>query len=162
MKRAKQRNTLMYSLTPDLMIGIEYNPQSKGEKLAPLANYRVFGEKGSRPALIIGTSSDRIGTPKGQAYYATVSKSLKAETGLPIAPYFGGSYGTYNHRLDPIGGLNIFWTDMFSTTSLYDGVNIHHMLNIQVTDWLSFGVLMVTQKNDREDPYFGVNMGVRF
>jgi hypothetical protein len=43
-------------------------------------------ETDRRPALILGTSSDRIGTPDGQSFYATFSKNLKRETELPIAP----------------------------------------------------------------------------
>ena len=55
-------------------------------KVSPLANWLALPETEKRPALILGTSSDRLGTPSGQSFYATLSKSLRRETGLPIAP----------------------------------------------------------------------------
>lgn len=125
--RAKWRNTLTYQVNPRLSVGIEYNPLAG--KVSPLANFVAVTETGKRPALIFGTSSDRIGTPSGQSFYATVSKSLERETGLPIAPYFGVTYGTYEHRFRPIGGLNIFLPKNFSTTILFDGVKVHPLLN---------------------------------
>ena len=63
------------------------------------------------PAVIVGTSSDRIGTPAGQSFYATASKNLKRETKLPIAPYFGLAYGTYHDSLRMIGGINVGLTE---------------------------------------------------
>jgi len=82
-----------------------------------------------RPALILGTSSDRIGTPSGQSFYATFSKNLKGETGLPIAPYVGVAYGTYEHRWLPLAGLNVYFTRKFSSLVIYDGVRVHPTLN---------------------------------
>lgn len=163
MKRARIRSTLMYSLTPDLQVGLEHNPLAEDDDEAgPLLNWRAVAESGWRPALIVGTSSDRIGTPHGQAYYATLSKDLSRETGLPVAPYVGASYGTYKDRLDPIGGVNVRWMARLSTTHLFDGVNIHHMLNVQATDRLTVSLLYVTQKRDPGDPYLGLSWGIRF
>ena len=159
-ERARIRNTLMYTVTPSFQAGVEYNPLK--DEAGPLANWRVVAERGWRPALILGTSSDRIGTPHGQSFYATVSKNLKPETGLPVAPYAGVSYGTFEDELDPIGGGSIFWTDRISTTHLYDGKNVHHILNLGVTDRLTVGILYVTQKHDAGDPYWGLTWGFRF
>ena len=47
----------------------------------PVSNLRAE----DRPAVILGTSTDRIGTPSGRAIYATASKDLEHLTGLPIA-----------------------------------------------------------------------------
>ena len=88
----------------------------------------ALDETARRPALIFGTSSDRIGTPTGQSYYATVSKNLKRHTGLPIAPYAGLAYGTYEDKLRPIGGLNINITDRWTGLLIFDGVHLHEML----------------------------------
>ena len=77
---------------------------------------------------MLGTSTDRIGTPSGQSFFATVSKNLRRETGLPIAPYAGASFGTYDHRLRPIGGLNVFLSRKFSLLVTYNGVNVHPVL----------------------------------
>ena len=103
--RAKWRNTLTYRFHPRFTAGIEYNPLGREGQSA--CKFCRVTETHHRPALIVGTSSDRIGTPFGQSFYATVSKSLKHHTGLPIAPYVGVAYGTFEDRARAIGGLNI-------------------------------------------------------
>ena len=125
--RAKWRNTLTYQVNSRLSVGVEYNPLAG--KVSPLANFVAVTETEKRPAIILGTSSDRIGTPSGQSFYATASKNLEKETGLPIAPYFGIAYGTYENRLRPIGGLNVYLPKGFSSTILFDGVKVHPLLN---------------------------------
>jgi hypothetical protein len=128
-RRAQLRTTLTYRLTPRLQAGIEVNPRSTEEKANPLVNWLAVPEGKSRPAVILGTSSDRIGTPGGQSFYSTASKNLKRETGLPIAPYFGVTYGTNQHRFRPIGGLNIGFTEALTALVIFDGVHVHPLLN---------------------------------
>lgn len=125
--RATWRNTLTYRFHPRFTAGIEYNPLAK--KVSPLANLVVINETHARPALIFGTSSDRIGTPSGQSFYATISKNLKHHTGLPVAPYVGIAYGTFDDRARAIGGLNINFTERWTSTVLFDGVRVHPLLN---------------------------------
>jgi hypothetical protein len=125
--RAAVRTTLTYQLHSRLQVGVEYNPRA-GE-FAPLANLVILTETQRRPALMVGTSTDRIGTPSGQAFFATVSKNLKKATGLPIAPYAGASFGTYEHRLRPIAGLTIFLGRGFSVITTFNGVQVHPLLN---------------------------------
>ena len=125
--RAKWRNTLTYRLHPRVTAGIEYNPLAGN--VAPLANVVALTETDRRPALILGTSSDRIGTPFGQSFYATFSKNLKRETGLPVAPYVGVAYGTFDDRLRVIGGLNINFRERWNSTILFDGVRVHPIVN---------------------------------
>ncbi len=125
--RASVRTTLTYKFLPALSAGIEYNPRA--DKVSPLANWLAIPEAKNRPALILGTSSDRIGTPTGQAFYATLSKNLKRETKLPIAPYFGFAYGTYEDRLRPIGGLNVGFTEQWGALVIFDGVRLHPLVN---------------------------------
>lgn len=125
--RASVRTTLTYKLLPTLSAGIEYNPRAG--KVSPLANWLAVSETRRRPALILGTSSDRIGTPHGQSFYATFSKNLKRETRLPIAPYAGVVYGTFEDRWRAIGGLNIGFTEAFTALIIFDGVHVHPMLS---------------------------------
>lgn len=129
--RASVRNTLTYRLHPRFTAGVEVNPRADdaGGRVSPLLNWLALPETERRPALILGTSSDRIGTPSGQSFYATFSKNLKGETGLPIAPYAGVAYGTYEHRWLPLAGLNVYFTRKFSSVVIYDGVRVHPMLN---------------------------------
>jgi hypothetical protein len=137
--RAKWRNTLTYRFHPRVTAGIEYNPLAK--KVSPIGNVVAITETHHRPALILGTSSDRIGTPSGQSFYATFSKSLKHHTGLPIAPYAGVAYGTYEDRARIIGGLNITFSDRWSSTILFDGVRIHPLVNY-TWERHQFGVIL--------------------
>ena len=125
--RAKWRNTLTYRLHPRLTVGVEYNPLAKDVK--PLVNWLALTETVKRPALIFGTSSDRIGTPSGTSFYLTASKNLQRETKLPIAPYVGVAYGTYEDRFRAIGGMNINFTDSLSSLVIFDGVKVHPTLS---------------------------------
>ncbi len=143
LNRAKWRNTLTYQLTPRFSVGIEYNPLAG--KVSPLANFVAVTETEKRPAIILGTSSDRIGTPSGQSFYATVSKSLERETGLPIAPYIGVTYGTFENRARVIGGLNVYFTNSLSSTILFDGVKVHPLVNYTYKRH-QFGFMLVEGK----------------
>lgn len=125
--RARWRNTLTYRFHPRFTAGVEYNPLAG--KVSPLANLVAVTETHKRPALILGTSSDRIGTPSGQSFYATLSKSLEHSTGWPVAPYVGVAYGTFEDRARVIGGLNITAGERWSSTILFDGVRVHPTVN---------------------------------
>lgn len=142
--RAKWRNTLTYRFHPQFTAGIEYNPLAK--KVSLIANVVAVTETHSRPALILGTSSDRIGTPSGQSFYATLSKSLKHSTGIPVAPYIGVAYGTYEDRARIIGGLNISAGEHWSSTILFDGVRVHPILNY-THGRHQFGVILERGRN---------------
>lgn len=125
--RASWRNTLTYRFHSRFTAGIEYNPLAG--KASPLANFVLLTETSKRPAVILGTSSDRIGTPSGQSFYATASKNLRSATGLPIAPYVGLTYGTHEDRFRLIGGLNLYYKERWSFTALFDGVRVHPLVN---------------------------------
>lgn len=129
--RAQIRNTLTYRFHPRFTAGIEVNPRAEknSAKINPIANLLVLTETERRPALIVGTSSDRIGTPDGQSFYATLSKNLKGATGLPIAPYAGLAYSMHDDRFRPVGGLNVYFTENFSSLVIFDGVRVHPLLN---------------------------------
>ena len=129
--RASVRTTLVYRVIPRLQAGVEINPRADGadHKVGPLLNWLAIPETKNRPALMFGTSSDRIGTPTGQSFYGTLSKNLKRETRLPIAPYGGAVFGTYEHRFRPIGGVNIGFTEQLTSLVIFDGVHVHPLLN---------------------------------
>ncbi len=151
--RARWRNTLTYQFTPRFSVGVEYNPLAG--KVSPLANFVALTETKNRPAIILGTSSDRIGTPSGQSFYATASKNLKRETNLPIAPYIGVAYGTYENRFRVIGGLNVNFGKGFGSTILFDGVKVHPTLNYSYKQH-QFGVIFAQGKN------IGANYSISF
>ncbi len=155
--RAKYRATLTYQVLPNLRIGLEANP--KDDDYGPLVNWRVLDETEDRPAVILGTSTDRIGTPSGRAVYATASKDLEQWTGLPIAPYVGVNYSGFDHAFDPIGGLNIRYPESFTSTHFYDGDNVHHLLSRRFEGGYTVGVLFVGQKGE---DFWGLTFGTGF
>ena len=125
--RARVRLTLTYKFHPRLSAGVEYNPLA--DEVSVIGNLLVLTETKRRPALMFGTSTDRIGTPSGQAFYFTFSKNLERETKLPIAPYVGAAFGTYEHRLRPVGGVNITLPRGFSSLITYNGVHVHPIIS---------------------------------
>lgn len=148
---------MAYRILPTLTAGLEYNPIAND--LGPIANWLALPEKDGWPALIVGTSSDRIGTSHGRSFYATFSKDLEEWTGLPIAPYFGGSFGTFDDELVAIGGLSIRWGERVGTTSLWDGHNLHHIIETYVGDRHTFGLVIANLDGDYD---LGVSYSVGF
>jgi len=155
--RARLRLTATYRIIPDAFVGLEYNPLA--DDLGLLANWRVVEEGERSPMVMVGTSSDRIGTPEGRAYYATVSKDLERHLDLPVAPYVGAAYGEFDGEWVVIAGARIRWTGEVTSTHLWDSENLHHMVDLAVTDGLRAGVLLVQQD---EDYYLGLSTGYSF
>lgn len=92
---------------------------------------------------MFGLSSDRIGTPDGKAWFCTVSKDLQGLTGLPLAPYAGVSYGTFDDRLRGIAGLRARLGRGFSTTVIYDGTTFHPTVDYHFLDRHAISLLWV-------------------
>ncbi|MDZ4775058.1 MAG: hypothetical protein SGI72_18215 [Planctomycetota bacterium] len=134
------RTTLTYRVLPTLTAGLEYNPIAND--IGPIANWLALPEQHGWPALIVGTSSDRIGTSHGRSFYGTFSKDLEEWTGLPIAPYVGAAFGTFDDELNEIAGLSVRWSESVSTTSLWDGHNLHHIVETYVGDRHTFGLVI--------------------
>ena len=124
--RAKYRTTLMYRLTQDLQLGVEYNPGA--QEVGPLANWRAIRETRNRPALMFGTSSDRIGTPFGRAYYATLSKDLEPHIKWPVGVYASALYGSYDDEFVFPFGVNFRLGDHWTFSPQYDGHASHGLL----------------------------------
>jgi hypothetical protein len=135
------RATLIYRLHPRLHIGVEYNP--KVGEVHPLITFIPVTETKNRPAVIFGISSDRIGTPSGTSVYLTASKDLQHWTGLPIAPYGGIVYSSYDKKFRPIGGLNIRIRDNLTSLIQFDGVKVHPSLTYTFNDTHALTFLMI-------------------
>jgi hypothetical protein len=143
--RASLRTTLTYRVHPRFFLGIEYNPRANDVGL--LANVVAITESKNRPAIIFGTSSDRIGTPRGRSIYATISKDVSGLLRLPIAPYVGVAYSTYEHRFLPLTGLTINWRDNLSSLVIFDGVKVHPTLSYTLGGRHVFTFLLAQGKN---------------
>lgn len=151
--RATNRTILMHQLRPNLKLGVEWNPGA--DEVGFVANWRALPEAPRRPAVIFGTSSDRIGTPEGQSYYVTVSKSLHDETGLPIAPYVSASYSTFENRMLYPFGVNVAIGSNWSAMLINDGVHTHVSATCA---WDRFAVTLLAV----ERKALGITIGARF
>lgn len=139
------RSTLVYRWHRRVHFGVEYNP--KVGEVHPLLTLIPVTETANRPAIIVGISSDRIGTPGGTSFYITASKDLQNWTGLPIAPYGGVVYGTHEDRFRAIGGLSIRLRRNLTSLIQFDGVKIHPTLTYSFNDTHGLTFLMIRGKS---------------
>ena len=146
--RAAHRTVLMVRVTRDVKAGLEWN--ARANELGLVANWRALGETETRPAVIFGTSSDRIGTPSGQSYYATLSKGFGR-----IAPYAGASYSGYESRVLFPFGVNVHVGGPVSAMLINDGVHTHLSATVAHRN-LSMTVLLVEREK------VGVTLGMTF
>ncbi|HWP31069.1 MAG TPA: hypothetical protein VNK96_05010 [Fimbriimonadales bacterium] len=94
-----------------------------------MANLILATETSFRPLLTLGTSSDRIGTPRGyQSYYLTIAKSLP---GSPVAPYFSINYSEFESGFNFPFGANLKLRDDIGLLLMNDGRKSHALLNLQ-------------------------------
>ncbi len=106
---------------PRAQVGLEWN-LGAGE-VGPLATVFLLTETHTRPALLLGTSSDRIGSPEGnQAYYATVAKHIPR---TPLAPYVSLNWSEWNDELNVPFGMNLSIAGGFSLLPMNDGARTH-------------------------------------
>jgi hypothetical protein len=148
-ERAQWRNTLTYRIDNNLQVGVEYNPL--GDDVGLLVNWRLMTETNNRPAIIVGTSSDRIGTPHGRAYYVTVSKEVADGLGI----YVGAMYGEFEEKIRIPAGVSYRFNDKWSALFAYDGVNGHPMVTYR---WDRYNLTLLAAGSK----YPGLSFGVGF
>ena len=62
-----------------------------------------------------------------------------------MAPYLGVAYGGFDDRLRELAGLRVRWTDEVSSTHLWDGVNLHHLVDWVFDEGKSLGIVAAEQ-----------------
>lgn len=121
LERPRWRATASHRLLHTLQLGVEWNAVA-GE-VGPIATWFLLTETERRPALFLGTSSDRIGSPEGtQAYYLTTAKYLPL---FRASPYVSLNYSEWDERLNVPFGANIELGRGFSLQPMYDGHRTH-------------------------------------
>ena len=146
--RASHRTVVTHRFARDFKAGLEWNAEAR--EVGIVANWRALGETEARPAVVFGTSSDRIGTPSGQAYFVTISKGFHR-----IAPYIGASYSGYEDRVIYPFGVNLSVSPAVSAMLMNDGVHTH----VSATYARGRGavtLLLVERKN------VGITLGMTF
>ncbi len=108
-----------------MQVGLEFNP--KVEEIGPLFTFFLLTETERLPALFIGTSSDRIGSPTGkQAYFATMSKYIPI---LHASIYGSLNFTEWDDGFNLPVGFGIELGKGFSIRPMYDGDRSHLLLN---------------------------------
>jgi hypothetical protein len=124
-ERPRWRATGNYRVHPRLQIGLEWNIAVN--EVGPLATLFLLQETHKVPALFLGTSSDRIGSPEGtQAYYATIAKHIPR---TPVSPYASVNYSEWDEHMNFPFGANLDLTGGFSLMPMYDGERSHLLLS---------------------------------
>ena len=119
--RPRWRATANYRVVPTLQLGLEYNPVA-GE-IGPLLTWFLLTEGERRPAVFLGTSSDRIGSPEGtQSYYLTSAKYLPV---VRTSPYVSVNYSEWDDGWNVPFGANVEIGGGFSVQPMYDGYRTH-------------------------------------
>jgi hypothetical protein len=138
LERPRWRSTATWGVLPTLQIGVEYNPVA-GE-VGPIATWFLATETETRPAVFLGTSSDRIGSPEGeQAYYLTVAKYIPA---LRVAPYASLNYSEWDDGWNVPFGASVELGGGLSIRPMYDG-NETHLMGSFATGRFSVSALWV-------------------
>lgn len=120
-ERPRWRMTANYRVIPTLQVGVEYNPVVA--EVGPLVTWFVLTEGERRPAVFLGTSSDRIGSPEGmQSYYLTAAKYLPP---LRTSPYASLNYSEWDEGWNVPFGANVELGRGFSVQPMYDGQRSH-------------------------------------
>lgn len=110
---------------PRLQLGVELNPDV--DEVGPLVSWFLVTEDARRPALFLGTSSDRIGSPEGeQSYYLTAAKHHPR---WPISVYVSLNYSEWDADFNIPFGVEVEFGQKFSIRPMYDGQKTHLMLN---------------------------------
>jgi hypothetical protein len=119
--RPRWRMTGTRRVLPTLQLGLEYNPAAK--EVGPLATWFFLSEQGMRPAAFVGTSSDRIGSPRGKrAYYLTVAKNVDP---VPASLYASANYSEWDQGWNVPFGLNLEVVPRVTVQPMYDGHRTH-------------------------------------
>jgi hypothetical protein len=121
LERPRWRGTLNYRLLTTLQVGIEFNPMAS--EAGPLATWFVVTEGARHPAVFLGTSSDRIGSPPyTESYYVTAAKALGT---LPASAYVSLAWSDWDDAFNVPFGAHIDLGHGFGLQPMYDGHRSH-------------------------------------
>jgi hypothetical protein len=127
-ERPRWRTTLTGRVSPRAQLGMEFNASAPEAKLNPVGNYFIQTESDTRPGVVAGFSSDRIGTPRGMSYFVSAQKQLGGETGR-VAPYLGLAYSEFGREILTPFGASIGLRDNLVLLPMCDGKYGHTTLS---------------------------------
>ena len=165
--RAEFRSVLAWRAHQRLSLSAEWNPGES--ELLPNFNFSpsLPGEYLPGVGMVVGTSSDRIGTPDGRAWFGSFTLDPKAWgwEDSSITGYAGASYGTWANDTRMIGGVTASIVPFLSAGVQHDGENVHGVISMQPglltgesSRW-SLDLLLIEQDNSHT---FGFTVSTRF
>ena len=123
-------------MRPALQVGVELNPAA-GE-VGPIATWFLAREAGARPAVFVGTSSDRIGSPEGtQSYYATATKALPR---VPVSAYATLNWSQWDDGFNVPFGAYVEVVPGVTVQPMYDGHRTHLLATYATGRWSVSGI----------------------
>lgn len=143
-KRPRWRTTLTRRVSPRLQLGIEFNALAD-QKVNPVGNWFLQTETDTRPGIVAGFSSDRIGTPSGMSYFVSMQKQIGGERGR-IAPYVGLAYSEWGREILIPFGASIALRDNLTLIPMCDGKYGHTTLTWFDKGGRSFSVIAAFNK----------------
>lgn len=143
----------MYRLVPRLNVGVEWNPGAN--EVGPLANLFLFMESHYRPALSLGTSSDRIGTEAGTtSVFLTAAKRFPSPR-VPLSGYVSLNWSETDEGFNvPFGGT-LYLGDRYDLRGMYDGQRTHLLASGTFGRWTVSGLWVWLE-------HFGVALSTGF
>lgn len=132
-------------------IGFEYN-SGVGE-VVPVANVFILKETERLPALIVGFSSDRIGSPEGEyQVYGVLAKYIPQ---LRVAPYVALQYSTWDDGFNFPFGVNIPIGTIGNIQAINDGNRSHLMGTVYLNKTFGLTALWVWYERAGLALFFG-------
>ena len=75
-------------------------------------------------------------------------------------PYAGASWSDEDEEWREIAGLTVRWDPRISSTHLWDGVNLHHVITTALEHGKRLG-LVIAERDDGEH-FLGITFGATF
>lgn len=160
---ARHRFTLDYALTPRLTIGLErsgsdsnpnpvpeftdnpgdYLRYSDGDALIlPRFSWFITPEGKNHPSLLIGSASDRLSTPVGQAFFVTASKHIPNSQ---FTPFISIKTNSYDGKTVFPFGVNYALPSNYVLQAINDG-DYTHLLLTKMMDRAAFSFILARTK----------------
>lgn len=171
--KAQHRFTLDYAVTPNFSVGIErsgsdsrvgpnttlddgffdYLRYSDGDAtILPRFSWFITPEKGWAPSLVFGAASDRLSTPRGQAFFLTAGHSIP---GTKLFPFVSVKTNSFDGKTVFPFGLNIGLDGGYVIQAINDG-DYSHFLFTKMMDHMHVSLLLARSE------YIGFVVAVGF
>lgn len=156
--KSRHRFSVDHMITGNLSVGLErsasdasalpvstlsdglfsYLKNSDGDApILPRASWFATPEGKSFPSVTIGFASDRLSTPRGQAFFATFGHSIP---GTPVTPFVSVKTNSFGGRTVFPFGANVYFGDGWAVQAINDG-DYSHMLISKIVNQTSISLL---------------------